>query len=640
MKDIRILEISIENFKCHKALHIGFDKPVTSIYGDNATGKSSVYDAMTWLLFGKDSRGSADAETIKPLGADGNVLDHEAVTAVEAVFSVAEEMGRREVTLRRTMKEVWASKRGSSKLEYGGNISEYAVDGVPTKKNGFDSAVKGLFGETLYRVLTNVKYFPAEMKWQERRAVLFDLAGNLTDEQIMMQDERFWGLKEQGLTLSELKQKLLAERKRLVGAKNDGPARMSECQKLIDQLNGQDFEKAKAKALELDGMSNALREQLAKLKAGSKATETGLALNAKRAELRALEAQNGAYREQQRGQDKAADAKHRKAAAEKALTYANAQMGNTDIALERTEKSLASYRAEWVEVNGESFSGGKCPTCGQSLPFEQLRAQTEAFEAKKKERLNRIEGMANQAKALCEGYRKDLERLEQEKAEAEREKAKAEAEIREAPAAAITDMPGYEEQRAVLDKDIWELEQAQTGAEQEDRAQRAALEGQLEEITDKLKAAQQEAANEGSLRYAEARLGQLRQEAQEAAARLEEVEGTLFLIEEFVRYKASFLETAVNAPFRLARFRLFRDQANGGIEERCDVVYDGVPYTGLNSAMQINVGIDIINALSGYYGVRVPLFIDNAESVTQLEDMDSQVIRLVVSENDKELRIV
>lgn len=639
MKDIRIQEISIENFKCHKALHIGFDKPVTSIYGDNATGKSSVYDAMTWLLFGKDSRGSADAETIKPLGADGNVLDHEAVTAVEAVFSVAEEMNRREVTLRRTMKEVWASKRGSSKLEYGGNISEYAVDGVPTKKNGFDGAVKGLFGETLYRVLTNVKYFPAEMKWQERRAVLFDLAGNLTDEQIMMQDERFWGLKEQGMALSELKQKLLAERKRLVGAKNDGPARMSECQKLIDQFRGQDFEKAKQEALALDQAAGALREELAALKASGGQQITN-ALRLKETELRALEARNEAYRAQQRGQDKAADAKHRKAAAEKALTYANAQMGNTDMALERTEKSLASYRAEWVEVNGESFSGGKCPTCGQSLPFEQLKAQTETFEARKKERLARIEGMANQAKTLCEGYRKDLERLEQEKAEAEREKAKAEAEIREAPAAAITDMPGYEEQRAVLDKDIWELEQAQTGAEQEDRAQRAALERQLEEITDKLKAAQQAAAGEGSLRYAEARLGQLRQEAQEAAARLEEVEGTLFLIEEFVRYKASFLETAVNAPFRLARFRLFRDQANGGIEERCDVVYDGVPYTGLNSAMQINVGIDIINALSGYYGVRVPLFIDNAESVTQLEDMDSQVIRLVVSENDKELRIV
>lgn len=642
MKDIRIQKLVLENFKCHKALTVAFQGRETSIYGDNATGKSSIYDGLIWLLFGKDSRGSSDAEAIKPLGADGQVADHQAVTAVEAEFLVDLGDDSRVTVLRRTLKEVWSSKRGCPTPEYSGNISEYAVDGVPMKKNGFDAAVKELVGEGLFRMLTSVRYFSADLKWQERRAVLFDMVGNLTDEQIMMQNEAFWELKDScaGVGLESLKKKLLADRKRLVGAKNDGPARMSECQKLIDQLSGQDFEKAKAKVLELDGMSNALREQLANLKAGSKAAETGLALNAKRAELRALDAQNGAYREQQRGQDKAADAKHRKAAAEKALTYANAQMGNTDMALERTEKSLASYRAEWVEVNGESFSGGKCPTCGQSLPFEQLKAQTEAFEAKKKERLNRIEGMANQAKTLCEGYRKDLERLEQEKAEAEREKAKAEAEIREAPAAAITDMPGYEGQRTALEGEIRELEQAQTVAAQGEQEQRAALERKLEAITAELKAAQQEAAGEGSLRYAQARIEQLRTEAQDTAAALEAVEETLYQMEEFTRFKASFLESAVNAPFRLAKIRLFREQANGGVEDRCDVTVDGVPFGGLNSAMQINVGMDIINALSRFYGVRVPLFVDNAESVTKLEKMDSQVIRLVVSEEDKELRIV
>ena len=638
MKDIRIQEISIENFKCHKALHITFGERETGIYGDNATGKSSVYDAMTWLLFGKDSRGSADAETIKPLGADGNVLDHEAVTAVEAVFSITEEASRREVTLRRTMKEVWASKRGSSKLEYGGNISEYAVDGVPTKKNGFDTAVKAIFGETVYRILTNVKFFPAEMKWQERRAVLFDLVGNLTDEQIMMQDERFWGLKEQGLGLGELKQKLQAERKKLVGAKNDGPARMSECQKLIDQFRGQDFEKAKQEALALDREAAALREKLAHLSTGGR--ETTYALREKEAALRALEAENDAYRAKQAGADKRREALRAKEAAEKTLRWARNLAQETAAALSRTEKSLDAYRVDWISTNGESFSGGKCPTCGQSLPFEQLKAQTDSFESKKKERLARIEEMAERAKALCERYRKELAELRARMAEATEQIERAELDAQAAPEAESANMPEYEARRAALSKEMIALEKERKAQEDGQSEARRGLEAELAEVTEKLKAAQQAAAGEGSLRYAEARLEQLRKEAQEAAARLEEVEGTLFLMEEFTRYKASFLETAVNTPFRLAKFRLFREQANGGIEERCDVVYDGVPYNSLNSAMQINVGIDIINTLSGYYGVRVPLFIDNAESVTQLEDMDSQVTRLVVSENDKELRIV
>ena len=69
------------------------------------------------------------------------------------------------------------------------------------------------------------------------------------------------------------------------------------------------------------------------------------------------------------------------------------------------------------------------------------------------------------------------------------------------------------------------------------------------------------------------------------------------------------------------------------------MVYDGIPYISVNNGMKINLGIDIINTLSMAYGVRVPLFVDNAESVTNLETCGSQIIRLVVSENDKELRV-
>jgi hypothetical protein len=69
-------------------------------------------------------------------------------------------------------------------------------------------------------------------------------------------------------------------------------------------------------------------------------------------------------------------------------------------------------------------------------------------------------------------------------------------------------------------------------------------------------------------------------------------------------------------------------------------VYDGIPYINLNNGAKINVGIDIINTLSTAYGVSVPLFVDNAESVTRLEHSNNQIIRLVVSEEDKELRIV
>ena len=138
----------------------------------------------------------------------------------------------------------------------------------------------------------------------------------------------------------------------------------------------------------------------------------------------------------------------------------------------------------------------------------------------------------------------------------------------------------------------------------------------------------------------ERRIAELKTDAKNAAEALESIEAKLHMIETFTRYKAKFVETSINDLFRIATFRLFREQANGGLEERCDVVYDGVPFMGLNNGMKVNVGIDIINALSRHYGVNVPLFVDNAEAVTRLETCGAQLIRLVVSEEDKELRIV
>jgi len=163
--------------------------------------------------------------------------------------------------------------------------------------------------------------------------------------------------------------------------------------------------------------------------------------------------------------------------------------------------------------------------------------------------------------------------------------------------------------------------------------------------TDKLALLRQEISKKweilgkrSALERARERIAELQQQAREAAEQLESIEGQLYMLDEFTRYKTRFVEDSINSLFRVARFRLFREQANGGIEERCDVVCGGVPYMGLNNGAKINIGIDIINTLSRHYGVAVPLFVDNAESVTRLEYAATQVIRLVVSESDKELR--
>ena len=170
MTEIKIMKLAMENFKNHKSLTLEFNGGNASIYGDNATGKTSVYDALLWLLFDKDSSGNGGKNMeIKPLGKDGEVLDHNALTSVEAVLSVNGEG----VTLRRTYKEDWSTKRGSSQATYNGNTSEYFVDGVPMKANAFKEAVRNLVEEDTFMMLTSVSYFASTLDWKKRREALF-----------------------------------------------------------------------------------------------------------------------------------------------------------------------------------------------------------------------------------------------------------------------------------------------------------------------------------------------------------------------------------------------------------------------------------------------------------------------------------
>ena len=291
-------------------------------------------------------------------------------------------------------------------------------------------------------------------------------------------------------------------------------------------------------------------------------------------------------------------------------------------------------------MNGESFSGGNCPTCGQTLPTAQLKAATDGFEAQKKKRLGEIEQTANANKASRAAALDRITSAEAEIAELESAITKQAGLLTaaESNVVPLADIEGYAETRAAIQARITALNGELADIMTDTSSARVKLTGQISEIKQEIASWNVYLGKESLLEYSRKRIEELQEDARRAAWRLDELEAMLFLIDEYSRYKTQFVEDSINSMFRIARFRLFREQANGGVEDRCDVVLDGVPYININSGAKINVGIDIINTLSEAYGVTVPLFVDNAESVTHLEKSTNQIIRLVVSETDKELR--
>lgn len=641
MTEIKIKRLSLENFKCHSNLTLTFDGGNASIYGDNASGKTSIYDALTWLLFGKDSAGNGEKNIeIKPLDPNGEVRDHDALTAVEAVLDVNGE----ELSLRRTFKEVWTTKRGSSQATFDGNTSEYYVSGVPCKRNAFQEKVNELVSEDTFRMLTSVSYFASQISWQDRRAVLFKVAGVMDDSAILATNEAFVPLVESmgRLSLEDYKKKLLAEKRKFVGAKTEIPARISECQKTIQDTEGLDFAGAKAEVEALNARKDGIGAQIAALEHDSAADAKRMEIRETQLELSKLEAENKAYRASQGGsvmlvqqlRHELTDLSIRLSRKRSEFEHENQHIGNND-------RMIADARAAWFRVSGEVFSGGTCAACGQILPADKLQQARDAFEANKQKQLRDIEDRAGFYKTSKQQAEDRMARQEEEIRQLEADIQAKEKEIAAAEASQvqIVDAEGYAEMRNALGARINALsgELADMMAGSYDGKEK--LRRELAEVNDRIRACMAVISKESLLDYSRQRVEQLREDARNAAQCLDAIEKMLYLMDEYSRYKTRFVEDSINGRFRIARFRLFREQANGGVEDRCDVVYDGIPYISVNNGMKINLGIDIINTLSLAYGVRVPLFVDNAESVTNLEKCGSQIIRLVVSEQDKEMRV-
>lgn len=636
MKTMKIIRLVLENFKCHKALKVDFSGDNARIYGDNATGKSSIYDAVLWLMFGKDSRGSSTFDVL-PLNRDGEVEDHAAIASVTALLGI----DGRTIELKRTMREKWVTRRGSSSLVFEGNETGYAIDGVPMKKNEYDRRISEIIPEDIFRLLTSVTYFASDINWKDRRKALLALTSIPGDAELMGEDERFAPLAEAmgGQSLEDFARRMAAQKKALTGTRNEAPARIDELKKTKDQFAAYDFPALEAEIGRLEEKRKAVQQQYAAdLAEYNRATNEAIAINhAEELEIRQrmteLEQRNAEHRHGADNTAEIAAALAQKRALERSLTSAKNLAAMLGKQIPVLELQIETYRKEWAKVNAETFSGGSCPTCGQSLPAEQLAAAQAKFESSKAARLEKL---VSNAQAQKEALEEAKARLAEAQAEATELEAQIAAIVIPEPMGEAADLPEYagrmEELRAkLLEISLRELPKPMIRHEDYE-ARMAELRTDIDELKEQL-------SKRAVIEQCDARMKELREVQRATAEELERIEHLQVLVEEFTRHKVGYIDEAVNHLFLLARFRLFREQANGGLEERCDVTYDGVPYASINSGMRINLGIDIIRTLSAYYGYSVPLVVDNAESVTKLEKLPGQMIELIVDGNERNLRV-
>lgn len=633
---IEIKSMDIKNFKGIRDIRLDFHSGVNSLYGENASGKTTVYDALIWLLFDKDSHGNSKF-SIKPIGAADGVMPE-----VTAVLSVNGE----ELQLRKTLREKWERPRGSAVARFAGHTVDYTVDDVPRKESEYKRIIAGYIDENQFRMLTGVYAFARDLHWKDRRALLAEVCGLPEDAELLAGAPQFAELAAQvgRRTVDDYKAALMAQRKGANSTLNTLPVRIDECERMVAELAALPFGQAAELGKTLQAERDRVQGDLVKLDSDALLTRAQNESDELHNKLRELENENREHRNSQYVpvEDETPMLRQAEQDAQQTLDDAVRECNELRGRIDSGEKRLDEYRARWKAIDKEQFTGGRCPTCGQTLPAAELEPAKQRFETSKQDRKNALLEDSKLLKADIAALQARLQEKEDSLPSLRAAYTAAELALKDyvAPEApVIEDLPGYQRRKDAIQRSLDDVRRRIDRLQTNTQAERDRLESEFREITAKILENDAVLAKEQQLVDTRRRVTKLQEEQRSCAAQVEEMDRMIEMCEEFARYRVQSVEDSVNRQFKLARFRLFNEQINGGLADCCDVMVDGVPYADLNSAMQINVGLDIINTLSAHYGVRVPLFIDNAESVTHLQEIDTQTVRLVVSEQDKELRL-
>ena len=632
--------LELTNFKGIKHFVFKPDGKNMNVYGDNGTGKTTLYDAFLWLLFDKDSQ-NRSTFAIKTLDKDGETvhgLDHE----VLAVLGLSD----KELTLKKSYKEKWTKKRGSATEEFTGHTTDYFINDVPVKKSEYDAKIAEIANENVFKLLTNPSYFNEQLGWQDRRANLLAIAGDIADAEIIKTSKELAELPAilQGRSIDDHKKVIQAKRSEIIKELEKIPVRIDEIKRGLPEIDDSvDWAALPAVIEATNNLISRKLKEIATLESGGGIAEKTKQLNEIEAKIIKEESARLHEKEEiiRQNQAKHAEIRANIRDCEDKMERAENAKECREEEVNELEAKMDKLRNEWTSINNqEADVVDTCPTCEQQLPEHKIEEAIAKFNQAKAEKLEEITTAGKQLKARADNIKttitkkdEDIKTLNESLTELQPKLDASQKEIEQLKSREIALDKSLFDERKQLENEITELEDnskdAIEKAETECKKHKETL-ANLEQVQQNIKT-----RNE-----AEARIVELKAREKVLAKDYEQLERELNIVEQFTRAKVSLLENKINSMFKLAKFKLFETQVNGGINEVCETIYNGVPYSqGLNNAARINVGLDIISTFSKWYGFTVPIFVDNAEAVTELIPVGAQVIRLVVSSKDKQLRI-
>lgn len=650
MKEVFLKKLILKNFKKIQDLTVEFTDKNTFICGENGTGKTTLQDAFLWLLFGKDSTNRADTNfNIKTLGEDGKPILH-LVHSVTGVLSI----NGRAVELQRNYVEKWGSGVNAGVLQ--NHATEFYLNGVKLKtKKEYDAEVAAILPEDVFRMITNPLYFPT-MKAQDQKAMLLEMAGNVTNEEVANINPKFQELISliSGRTLEQLAKEIASKKSAIKDELKGIPGRIdsvrdampesedwavlekeiADKKEKIKDIDNQLADKSKQIEAEFKAKSE-LQKQIGNKKLAKSQRENEIRQNA-----------NKSYHDVM---DNISKLEYQVKSKDDEISRKQEDHSRIKATIEALNNDLEVLRGKFYAIDAETLQYPEgafiCPTCKRELEVEDIQAKQQElqdnFNLNKANRLKTVQNEGKEKAAKVEELKKQCSIIQAAITQLSNEKEILVHNINECKG----NMPEEQDtQKIILSDPTWlSLSNEITDLENQLKAEakpidttelkeaKAILSEAIDELNKKL-------GKRDTIERSNKVIKELEDKRDKNNEALAEQERLEFLVQDFQKEKDNKLMERINGMFSLVKFSFISEKLNGNEAITCFCSVDGVPFADVNNASKINAGLDIINAICRSVGITAPIFIDNRESVNELIPTMSQVINLVVSK-DKSLMI-
>lgn len=652
MKVVRLRRMHIENFKGIPLFDIAFND-VTNIVGRNGAGKTSLHDAYLWTLTGEDSNENSNFK-VQPLGEDGTIVP-KLTTKVE----VTVEINGEDHSFTRVLEQTWSMSKLSGKEEQGPNASSYYIDGLPKKYTEYRDFVKVLFCDIEnFKLVSSLTAF-CNLDTKLRRKKLLEMAGEMPDILTEAAYPHLYPLYSVSKDIDGIKAKMNFDKKKLEAEQSGIPDKLTENER--NRPVGIDFIALKAskakiekEIAKIDGVLR--RNATSRKEMFSEIESIKKEIFDKEVELTELDGQFNRELLKKKSEIETACLNLDKVKTKQEINQSRLTFSKTSLEAELTslKEEKSKLYDEWKAKNSETFNpevGDTCPTCGRKFSDEQLSTMrnelVKSFNSGKTAILKRISELGNEVNRkladVCskiDATDKELEETQAAIKKIDKDRAALSRSIESLPTIDILrshsdEYQNISNQIARMNEKLSEKYDGDTTpADDEIEAKKKDLQAMLNSVTLEL-------GKEYMIEKVDSRKEELQALDKELTEKIAECNAVLYEIKEYERAHIAVVESKVSSMFKIVKWKMYeKNLTNDGEKEICECIVDGIPYsTNLNTAKVVNAGIDIVNAISKWLGIVVPIWVDGKESVSKLIDTDSQLITLSVVEG-AELQVV